>query len=620
MNFEDFEVIVIGGGHAGIEACAAAARMGRKTLLVTHTLDTVGHMGCSPSIGGVGRSHLVKELDALGGIMARVVDKSGIVFRNLNSSKGEAVKSIRAQVDKYLYKRNILEALTAQDNLVIFQANVSSLLIEQGSVAGIQTLCGLVFYTKSLVISTGTFLGSSLHIGRNIFRGSRVAEDFPDTISEELQRLLGEPIELQTGTTPRLDSRTINYREFEEMPGDTPTPYFSDFSKGNEHPKQVSCFQGNVGLKTLDFIRGHIADAPSFKIDAVSTRYCSSIEEVIHKFPDLSERKIFLSPEGLNTSEVFTKFGLSLPVAVQMEAIRTIKGLEDARIMRPGYRVKYWAFDPRNLDRHLETKIPGLFFAGQINGTTGYAEAAAQGIIAGINASLKAINQPLLTLKRSESYIGVLIDDIVSKGVTEPFRMFTSRVEHRMHLREDNAVSRLSPKAIALGLLNAEDTKTVNGRIQQMTEEIFRLKHEKVSEEYRNKYQIFQTDVLYNLIAKNKIQDDQVFAIKGETDHETALLINAVKIQIKYEPYVAKHNEKWQKIIALEELEIPANINYDDLKHVLSTEVYTKLNQYKPKTLGEAYRIEGLTAAAISVLHAYIHRNKKSLSTTDILV
>lgn len=598
-----FEVIVIGGGHAGTEAAWASSRMGRKTLLVTHNIDTIGHMACNPSIGGVGRSQLVKDVDALGGLMPRCMDKSGINFRRLNTSKGEAVHSTRGQADRTLYKMAIVEALSQEVNLSILQQNVASLLCSQGAIAGIKTTDGLEIFGKTVVITAGTFLTSRMHLGQSVLMGGRSGESFKDDLSKELIDLCGQQINFKTGTPMRVDGKTIDFSRMQPLYSSDPMPYFSFFSKGDEHPEQRPSYVVHTTAATKLLISSSMQDSPRLNGDlGLSFRYCSSLEEKIDRFNSVEAHQCILEPEGLKTTEFYMKgMGLSLPVDIQIQAMRTVPGLENARLTRPGYTVSYLCFDPRNLSSHLETKIPGLFFAGQINGTTGYEEAAAQGIMAGINAALKSRNERLFDLQRHQSYIGVLIDDITVKGVQEPYRMFTSRAEHRLILREDNAVVRLSMTAIDLGLIKGEEKQKVITKIERIEELIHFLKNTKATRDFcvRNNVEEETGTMLYNLLSKQKLDDNSLFYKEGRKDSMS--IIDYIRIQAKYDPHIIIHNNRWEKALAMDAVEIPEDFCYEKING-LSTEALSKLIAVNPRTLGEASRMEGITPAVVSVL------------------
>ena len=617
---EKFDVIVIGGGHAGTEAALAAARMGCKTLLLTHNIETLGQMSCNPAIGGIGKGHLVKEIDALGGAMATAIDEAGIHFRILNRSKGPAVRATRAQADRILYKQAIRRKLENTPNLLLFQQAVDDLIIEQNKVHGVKTQMGLIFRSKTVVLTTGTFLAGKIHIGLQSYEGGRAGDPPAKTLAARLRDLPFRINRLKTGTPPRIDGRTVNFSVMEKQSGDTPTPVFSYWGNRDEHPHQTVCYITHTNEKTHDFIRCGLSESPMYTgiIQGIGPRYCPSIEDKITRFADKSFHQIFVEPEGLTTPELYPNgISTSLPFAVQLEFVRSIKGFEQAHITRPGYAIEYDFFDPRDLKASLETKaIAGLFFAGQINGTTGYEEAAAQGLMAGINAAQYVKEAPPFTLGRHEAYIGVLIDDLITCGTQEPYRMFTSRAEYRLLLREDNATRRLTPKAFELGLIDetkyqifeakersiqAEKTRLQSIFVRpqtEMAEQIELLLGQKLNREHR----------LTELLKRPEIRYQDLVSIKAcdmQLDEETA---EQIEIEIKYAGYIERQAQEIAKLNQKESLLIPTHFNYNNVIG-LSTEVCQKLNAVKPETVGQASRIPGMTPAALSLLLVYLKKH-----------
>ncbi|HAU4292229.1 TPA: tRNA uridine-5-carboxymethylaminomethyl(34) synthesis enzyme MnmG [Serratia marcescens] len=617
---DQFDVIIIGGGHAGTEAAMAAARMGRQTLLLTHNIDTLGQMSCNPAIGGIGKGHLVKEIDALGGLMATAIDHAGIQFRILNASKGPAVRATRAQADRVLYRQAIRTALENQPNLMIFQQPVEDLIVENDRVVGAVTQMGLKFRAKAVVLTVGTFLDGKIHIGLENYSGGRAGDPPSISLSQRLRELPLRVNRLKTGTPPRIDARTIDFSVLAPQHGDTPVPVFSFLGDSSQHPEQMACYITHTNEKTHDVIRNNLDRSPMYAgiIEGIGPRYCPSIEDKVMRFADRNAHQIFLEPEGLTSNEIYPNgISTSLPFDVQMQIVRSMEGMQNARIIRPGYAIEYDFFDPRDLKPTLESKfIQGLFFAGQINGTTGYEEAAAQGLLAGLNAGRFADEQEGWAPRRDQAYLGVLVDDLSTLGTKEPYRMFTSRAEYRLMLREDNADLRLTEKGRELGLVDDVRWARYSEKLERIERERQRLRDIWMHPHAEN---VEQVNALLKAPLSREANGEELLR-RPEMDYAQLTGTDAfapplddvqaaeqVEIQVKYEGYIARQQEEIEKQQRNENTVLPLDLDYRQVSG-LSNEVIAKLNDHKPNSIGQASRISGITPAAISILLIWLKK------------
>ncbi|NJI22884.1 tRNA uridine-5-carboxymethylaminomethyl(34) synthesis enzyme MnmG [Aeromonas veronii] len=618
---EQFDVIVVGGGHAGTEAATAAARMGMNTLLLTHNIDTLGHMSCNPAIGGIGKGHLVREVDALGGIMARAIDLGGIQFRTLNSSKGPAVRATRAQADRLLYKAVVRQMLENYPNLKIFQQACDDLIMDGDRVAGVVTQSGIRISGKTVVLTVGTFLNGLIHIGMENYKGGRAGDPPSIALAQRLRELPLRIDRLKTGTPPRIDARSVDFSVMQEQHGDDPRPVFSFIGNASQHPRQVPCYVTHTNERTHEVIRNNLDRSPMYAgvIEGIGPRYCPSIEDKITRFADKTAHQIFVEPEGLTTHELYPNgISTSLPFDVQVQIVRSVRGFENAHITRPGYAIEYDFFDPRDLKANMESKcIPNLFFAGQINGTTGYEEAAAQGLMAGLNAALRAQEKDPWNPRRDQAYMGVMMDDLSTLGTREPYRMFTSRAEYRLLLREDNADIRLTAIGRELGLVDDERWSKFNAKMEQVELERQRMRSTWIHPQHPSleavnalvNTPLTREQSLEELLRRPEVTYDALMAIEGVgpsvTDPAAA---EQVEIQIKYAGYIERQHDEVEKQLRNENTLLPLDLDYREVNG-LSNEVKAKLNDAKPQTIGQASRISGITPAAISILLVHLKKH-----------
>ena len=621
---KQYDVVVIGGGHAGTEAALAAARMGAQTLLLTHNIETLGQMSCNPAMGGIGKSHLVREIDALGGAMALATDKAGIQFRVLNSRKGAAVRATRAQADRILYKAAIRHTLENQPNLDLFQQGADDILVENGKACAVVTATGIVFRTRSVVLTSGTFLGGVIHIGLQNSKGGRAGDQPSIKLAERLRELKLPVGRLKTGTPARIDAKTVDFSVMTPQPGDTPLPVMSFMGNADMHPRQVACYITHTNAKTHDIIRQHLDRSPLFsgKIEGVGPRYCPSIEDKIHRFADKDSHQIFIEPEGLTTHELYPNgISTSLPFDVQLEFIRTMKGLENAHVTRPGYAIEYDYFDPQSLKPTLETKsIDCLYFAGQINGTTGYEEAGVQGLLAGVNAALSTQDNPVMdtwTPRRDQAYLGVLVDDLITHGTKEPYRMFTSRAEYRLLLREDNADQRLTPIGRKLGLVGDERWQAYQQKMESIATESARLKAmwATPTNELGKKLatqtgeELSKESTAYDLLKRPQVTFADIAVITDSDVNEQ--VGEQIEISVKYAGYIDRQQEDIDQMKRLESTPLPTDFDYSAVSG-LSNEIVQKLEQVRPATLAQASRISGVTPAAVQLLGMMLKKHRKA--------
>ncbi|EKB10333.1 tRNA uridine-5-carboxymethylaminomethyl(34) synthesis enzyme MnmG [Aeromonas veronii] len=618
---EQFDVIVVGGGHAGTEAATAAARMGMNTLLLTHNIDTLGHMSCNPAIGGIGKGHLVREVDALGGIMARAIDLGGIQFRTLNSSKGPAVRATRAQADRLLYKAVVRQMLENYPNLKIFQQACDDLIMDGDRVAGVVTQSGIRISGKTVVLTVGTFLNGLIHIGMENYKGGRAGDPPSIALAQRLRELPLRIDRLKTGTPPRIDARSVDFSVMQEQHGDDPRPVFSFIGNASQHPRQVPCYVTHTNERTHEVIRNNLDRSPMYAgvIEGIGPRYCPSIEDKITRFADKTAHQIFVEPEGLTTHELYPNgISTSLPFDVQVQIVRSVRGFENAHITRPGYAIEYDFFDPRDLKANMESKcIPNLFFAGQINGTTGYEEAAAQGLMAGLNAALRAQDKDPWNPRRDQAYMGVMMDDLSTLGTREPYRMFTSRAEYRLLLREDNADIRLTAIGRELGLVDDERWSKFNAKMEQVELERQRMRSTWIHPQHPSleavnalvNTPLTREQSLEELLRRPEVTYDALMDIEGVgpsvTDPAAA---EQVEIQIKYAGYIERQHDEVEKQLRNENTLLPLDLDYREVNG-LSNEVKAKLNDAKPQTIGQASRISGITPAAISILLVHLKKH-----------